>query len=298
MILTPAWSFFLLGAAAGYQSGAQPSVRLSRPLFPDLAVLLTLSVILVTAYLLNQIFDRETDRANKKVFFLAQGLFTVKTLVIMALAYFLLASFLFHRVDGPHKPPLVFALLLSLMYSLPPFRFCSRPVLDLLANAVGFGGIAFVLGYTLYDPSLANAVVFSLPYVFLVGGTFLFTTIMDIEGDRTTGKLTTSVAIGERNSERVACVIILGGLLIALITRHTMAAILVSAASAVCVYALISRPPGAHAFFVQAATLVVIVGAIALWPIFAACIVPLVLLSRYYFARRFGIKYPGVRKDV
>ena len=55
MILTPAWSYFLLGAAEGHQRGERTALGLSRPLFPDLAVLLTLTVILITAYLLNQI---------------------------------------------------------------------------------------------------------------------------------------------------------------------------------------------------------------------------------------------------
>lgn len=296
--MTPAWSFFLLGAAAGYQTGTGSALAGSRPPFPEITALLALTAILATAYLLNQIFDRETDRLNNKVFFLSRGLFTVKNLVFMALAYFLMASMLFHQVTAPQKLPLVMALLLSLTYSLPPARLCSRPAFDLLANAAGFGGIAFITGFTVYNPSSGEAIVLSLPYVFLTGGTFLFTTIMDLEGDRKTGKLTTGIAIGERNSERLACALIVAGLAIALATRNGMAVILVGLAAGVCIYLLVRRPRGMHPLFVQAASLAVIVGATAAWPLYAAVIVPLVLLSRFYFQRRFGISYPGLRKDA
>jgi 4-hydroxybenzoate polyprenyltransferase len=295
LILTPAWSFFLLGAREGYRSeAARTGTSAGHPLFPDPVVFLALTAILGTAYLLNQIFDKETDRINKKVFYLAEGFFRARSLVLMALAYFLVASFLFHHTGSIHKMPLIFALLLSLLYSLPPFRLCSRPFLDLAANAAGFGGIAFVLGYTVYDPAIGRAAALSIPYVLLVGGIFVITTAMDMEGDRTTGKTTTSVRIGGPASEKLGCVLTACAVLASLVVRHHFATVLCAIPLLICVGAYPGGSTWKRSFFVQSSVLVVILAAIAAWPLYACIILPLVVLARFYYARRFGIIYPGV----
>lgn len=299
LILMPAWSFFLLGANEGYRSGiAGAESAAGRPLFPGPVVFLAMTAILGTAYLINQIFDRETDRINKKVFYIAEGFFGVKSLVIMALAYFLAASFLFHRVGPVHKAPLLCALFLSLVYSLPPFRLCSRPFLDLAANAAGFGGIAFILGFTVYDPSVGRAAVLSIPWLLLVGGTFLITTAMDTEGDRATGKITTSVFIGEPASEKLACILTGCAVIASLAVRYYFAAVPCAIAFFLCAGMYPRGSAWKRSLFVQASVLAVTLAAIAVWPAYACIVAPLAALARFYYARRFGIIYPGVTRDA
>ncbi len=54
LILIPAWSFYLIGAATAIETN--PDYPRG---FPGLTAFLSLTAILITAYLLNQIFDRD-----------------------------------------------------------------------------------------------------------------------------------------------------------------------------------------------------------------------------------------------
>lgn len=288
LILIPAWSFFLLGIA--HASGAGPALHIPPG---ALSPLLSLTGILVTAYLINQIFDRESDARNGKIFYLARGIFTERTLLILAAVFFVIASASFQRVGDGQRLPLLLALLLSLTYSLPPVRLCARPFLDLVANAVGYGGVAFILGFSLVDPSLNVAFRQSIPYVLLVGATFLHTTILDIEGDRETGKISTAVFIGARKSAITALILVGAALLLSLWTRNYAAAIVCGASLPAAAYAAVRVGERPSSLQVQTATLAVTIAAAVALPRYLYVVVPLIVLSRFYYRYRFGISYPG-----
>ncbi|NIO00924.1 MAG: hypothetical protein GTO42_02085 [Candidatus Latescibacteria bacterium] len=292
LILIPAWSLYLIGAGEAIRRSSQ-----SAALFPSPRVFICLTAILITAYLLNQIFDRESDERNRKCFYLSQGIFGVRTLLVLSLGFYLVASFTFRRLDEPHRIPLIAALILSLTYSLPPFRLCARPFLDLLANAVGFGGIAFILGYGLFFNDLMESAQLSLPYVLLVAATFLHTTVLDVEGDRETGKISTSVRIGIGPSKLVALVLHGFAVAAAISWSTTLAIVITATTLPFTAYALKSTDRRMSSVQAQAATLIVTLGAVLLWPVYIAILLPLVILSRYYHQRRFGIIYPGLRKN-
>lgn len=285
LILIPAWSFYLLGAGEAIQRDPR-----RHHVFPSPKVFVSLTAILITAYLLNQIFDRQSDERNRKCPFLAEGIFGIRTLIILALLAYAVASSTFRQLEGAVRFPLIAALVLSLVYSLPPIRLCARPFLDLLANAVGFGAIAFVLGY---GSAVQEAVRLSLPYVLLVGATFLHTTILDEAGDRETGKITTSVLIGARAS-RIAAFVLHGCAVAAAIAGGTLLPTMLTGASfPLSLYALKAADNRSSSLQVQGATLIVTLGAAYLWPAYLLLLLPLVFLSRYYHRLRFGIIYPG-----
>ena len=290
VILIPAWSFYLLGAAHGAEVAPMTWG------IPSPVTALCLTGILVTAYLLNQIFDRESDEKNNKCLFLASGLVTVRAVVVLAVAAFLSASYAYHHVDASQRAPLLAALALALVYSLPPLRLCARPFFDLLANAVGYGGIAFVLGFGVFGPERSAAAQASLPYVFLVAATFLHTTILDFEGDLATGKKSTSVLIGMRASRRTAVVLHGVAFLLALWTGSVAAAVVTGVSFPIGLYPMWRNRTASSSFVVQTNTLIVAVAAVVFWPTFFFVVAPLTALSRFYHRRRFGITYPGPTK--
>jgi 4-hydroxybenzoate polyprenyltransferase len=293
LILIPAWSFYLIGAA---QARGEPySVYAG---LPSPTVLLSLTSILISAYLLNQIFDRESDEKNDKCFYLTRGIFQGRTLVVFATVFFLIASFAFHRVDGAQRFALLLALILALLYSLPPVRLCARPFLDTIANAVGYGGVAYVLGYGSYGSSLLQAIIASIPYVLLVASTFLHTTILDVIGDKAAGKISTAVYIGERRSASAAAVLHTLGVVSAAVTGNAPALVITGVALPITIYVFVKHSRQASAMQIQATTLIVTVAAVAFWPVYAVIVAPLIILSRVYYARRFGITYPGPQKNA
>jgi 4-hydroxybenzoate polyprenyltransferase len=303
LILIPAWSFFLLGAKAGADLSLPFQARWGFP-----GGFACLSAIMIMAYLLNQIFDQESDRRNEKCQFLSRGIFTVRTIVLMATCFFLVASYLFRTVESSQRVPLVLALILSLIYSLPPLRLVARPFADLLANAVGYGGIAYSIGFGAFAPISVDMVLRAAPYFFLVGATFLYTTILDVEGDRDSGKITTTVVLGVKRSTDLACFLAVAGLIWAVIFSlwkygDWLAPLIMAVAVLIFVFGVVQYRSSAASTktgsnVVQAATVLVTVPAAILWPVYLLLVVPLVIVSRYYYRMRFGLDYPGPAQDA
>ena len=305
LILVPAWSFYLLGAAAGRRAaGATPpgfELFSSAP-YGFYYGFACLTAILITAYLLNQVFDQESDRLNGKGHFLTRGIFSVRTVVLMAAVGFLFASYFFRFVAYAQGVPLILAVVLSLAYSVPPLRLVARPFVDLLANAVGYGGIAYVVGFGSWSPLVADATLLAVPYVLLVGATFLHTTILDADGDRDSGKKTTTVVIGVGASAVLACVLAVAGLVSALVISLARygdwpPVMILAVCAAVLVHSAVRlRRTGVTASSsnaVQAATVMVTVPAVIAWPAYLILLAPIVAAARVYYSARFGITYPG-----
>lgn len=301
LLLIPAWSIYLLGAEAGRRRAEHLTVITEIPgsFYFGFACL---TAILVTAYLLNQVFDQDSDRHNRKGHFLTKGIFRTRTVVLMAVVAFIVASFLFRSVSTAQRLPLVLALVLSLAYSLPPLRLVARPVFDILSNAAGYGCIAFVAGYAAFYPTMANAVALSVPYVFLVAATFLHTTILDVGGDKESGKITTTVVIGVRGSAAVACVLAAVGwipaALISLPEHGDRIAVVVLSVGVILfvVSAGVLMRTGStriSSAAVQVATALVTVPAALVWTAYWYLVVPVVVLARVYYKVRFGVDYPG-----
>lgn len=273
-----------------------------------------LSGVLACAYVLNQIFDLESDRLNNKGLFLTRHVFRPRTMLLVALACFAGASLLFQNTHHVQHVPLIAALLLSLIYSLPPLRLCARPWWDLAANAIGYGGLAFVIGHGALSNDLMPAIIGAVPWVLLVAATFLHTTILDVEGDAAAGKHTTTVVIGERRSSLLsvgfgAAAFILSvapklrglktaGWLPVIVTGGALAAFAfayyrLSRSRELSVserYAVRSRT---SSYAVQIPTALVALAAAWKDPTFLVLLIPLVAFTHVYNHARFGVSYPG-----
>jgi 1,4-dihydroxy-2-naphthoate octaprenyltransferase len=226
----------------------------------------------------------------------------------MAMVFFAAASLTFKGTAPAQRLPLAAALVLALVYSLPPIRLCARPLLDLAANAVGYGGVAFLIGHLAFDDSLARGAEQAIPYVLLVGATFLHTTILDVDGDRASGKTTSSVLMGVRASALLALALVVVGMVWALAATlrdysDVLPVVVLAVALpgfAVGAVALGRRGPAdagrrsrVSSNTVQFATLVITVAAAVVEPRYLVLIVPIVVAARHYHRARFGVTYPG-----
>lgn len=304
LILVPAWAFYALGAHAA------PEVVLATVLADGGFWCLT--AVLACAYVLNQIFDRDSDALNDKGLYLTRGVFGVRAMIAIAMVCFAAASLAYTRVVPGQRTPLIFAFLLSMTYSLPPLRFCARPYFDLAANAIGYGGLAYVIGATGHGASFAGAWRNGVPWVFLVAATFLHTTILDVDGDAAAGKRTTTVAAGVRASAWIAVLFAFGAVADAafsFIERGTRAyPVIVTAfglagfvAAAIGIEkalrkgAVTGRAARSRAasLAVQLVTALVAVTAVLRDPLLLLILLPLIVAARAYYRLRFGLTYPG-----
>lgn len=284
LVLVPAWSFFIVGVGLSRVDAATA--------FPAERFFL-LSLVLVGVYLINQVVDYESDRINNKGFFLQRGIFSRRLYV--AAAAVCLATALTAAIVRARSPGLlVAAAALGLAYSVPPLRLVARPGLDLLANGIGYGCIALLLGAgSAWSPSVSWLARLLTGFL-AVSAVFLHTTVMDADGDRRTRKRTIGVALGPERTRVVAAAAAVGCALSAWWGDATplFAACAVLASMCVATAALPQRLSsrtvcvGGTALFACAAG--------AYEPLFLASVLALTLITKLYYRKRFSLAYPAL----
>jgi chlorophyll synthase len=288
LVLIPAWSFFLLGLDLSPAPG-----------FPALRLLL-LSVVLASSYLVNQVIDAESDRLNDKGFFLQRRIFTPRLYVAAAILG-LGASLLVAGIRRESPGLLSLAAALGLAYSVPPLRLAGRPGFDLLANAAGYGGVAVLLGAGPLSELGGTEVLKGSPWgprllacMLAVAAVFLHTTILDLEGDRRTGKRTSGVALGAGRTRALAALCGVGGAVAALAAAAPvlLGATVLLALGAIAAW-LQPRRVGSGAIGVGGTALFALAAGVA-WPAYPLALLVLVALTRSYYRRRFDLPYPAL----
>ena len=209
-LLFPVWTLVLLG----HYHGTAPTsyslkfeflaVEIPVYLHVDPRIWVTLclySMLAGAVYIINQIADKETDLENNKLYLVADGY--VKLPVIKLEAALLFIASIATTVVWFHRSWAYLALIavstvLGVIYSVRPFRLKGIPILDLVSNAIGYGGIAFLLGWAATATLNTEALQRAIPYIFCVGAAFVNTTLPDLKGDLAHGDRTTGVVLGVR----------------------------------------------------------------------------------------------------
>lgn len=294
MILIPVWTFFLLGARHGAAAAGIP-VDAGR----CLAGLASFTALLGAIYVVNQIADRAVDRAAGKLFLLSHGIVTVRAAWIEA-ALLVAASF---GVAFALLPPLFTGVLaaslaLGAAYSLEPLRLKRRPWLDVLANAVGNGALNTLAGWTALGAPLDGWRTL-LPYPFAVASVHLATTLADARADAAMGLRTSGVALGATRGLATATALMGGAAAAAFLARNhaALAASLLSLPFFLIPVRAASPADALRGALLPAKASTLVFSAVAgfLFPLYIPALVAVILLTRLYYARRFGIDYPNLR---
>lgn len=163
--------------------------------------IITLFFIGAYAYVINQIYDIESDRINNKVLILHSNKLSINQAKNFSILLLILSFIL--SIFQQSKIYYLFLILLSFLYSIKPISFKDKPILDLLTNSIGYGFLVFTIGYG----SISSE---SLIFVLIMACAYIITAILDYEGDKKANKNTTVVSIGIFHSQML-CII---GLLI------------------------------------------------------------------------------------
>jgi chlorophyll synthase len=284
LVLVPAWSFFVLGWGLLGGAAAFPTDRF-----------LFLSLVLAGVYLVNQVVDFESDRMNRKGYFLQQGIFSQRLYVGVA-GVMVGAGLAGAVVRDAFPAPVVASAVIGLAYSLPPIRLSARPGFDLLANAAGYGVIAVLLGAgreALASAALRSWVAVPTASFLAVAAVFLHTTVMDLDGDRRTGKRTSGVLLGRERSVRLAAACAVAATAAA-VTSAIPVLIVACGATAALAIAAILRPRFPSRVVCVGSTILFVLAASLFAPLFLVAIVALALATRVYYRRRFALAYPAL----
>ena len=95
-------------------------------------------------------------------------------------------------------------LLMSFLYSVPPFRFKARAGLDVLINATGFGGLTIYAGWAAAaQPLVAPIVNVVVAFFWFFVGFYPLTQIYQMAEDASRGDYTLALALGKQNALRL-----------------------------------------------------------------------------------------------
>jgi 4-hydroxybenzoate polyprenyltransferase len=309
-MLIPVWTFFL----AGYWRGRNIPLR-DIPLFMRDSLVMDgrfwvsfigYSLLLGSVYIVNQIVDAESDRINKKLFLIPLNIISVKSAIVISviLVFVTFSLAVLFRFGIVFEVFLLSSLVLGILYSVKPVRLKGRPGIDVLSNAVGYGFLAFGMGWLTSSPFSSRLLLCSLPYLFATATIFSASTILDREGDRRDGARTTAVRFGKSTVLAVCLVTLLLSFVSALFLFDVVI-VVTSVLSLPLLFVALTGGKREHiTLYMRGASYVFIllIGVLHLWYILLLVLV--FGLSKFYYRFRFGVSYPqllekeGRRKDA
>ncbi|GAH02582.1 unnamed protein product, partial [marine sediment metagenome] len=170
-------------------------------------------------YILNQIMDVETDRLNKKLFLLSGSYIPIKWAYVEMILLWTLAIVLSLNFGSIFLIFISISLVLGILYSVPPVKLKGKPLLDTIANGVGYGMVNFGIGWLLLRSFEWSMFIIFIPYVLSISGVFINTTIVDVEGDKKAKEVTTAVLLGENLSHIISTILMASAIVIAFILK-------------------------------------------------------------------------------
>lgn len=299
IILIPLWSFILIGYYHSHNT-IQLNNFFQFGFSSQLIIKLILSTFIVgTVYIINQIYDRESDALNKKLFFIPKRIITLKQAKYQSyflVIVFIAGSVLFH-MDWYYILFNIALLILGICYSIPPFQFKSRPGLDLLLNMIGYGSLSFFIGWTVDKDISQSMLIFSLPYFIFMAAMYINTTLIDYEGDKDSGLLTTGVFLGKNLASFISLIVVLSTLLISYLQQNWIIFSIVGISLAFFIIASIKKDRKSFLLSVQVPGWLFVIFLGFIYPYYFLLIVCLYLLTKFYYKKRFYMNYPRIGEE-
>ncbi|MEO0288502.1 MAG: UbiA family prenyltransferase [candidate division WOR-3 bacterium] len=224
------WTFYFVGVYLACREDRNLKFFNFAFNFKTYYILLAYSLLMGGIYILNQITDIETDRMNRKLFILPEGIVSIKNAYITFISVVLLGFFMIFfnfKIEKTILNLFIISFIMGYLYSAKPFYFKSRPFLDLFSNVIGYAFVASLIGYFSVKDSFPKLIIF-LPYMFSMAAIFINTTILDYEGDRNAGLKTTGIFLGIKISLLASTFLMILALITGIHNRDILAIITTS----------------------------------------------------------------------
>ncbi|MGB5106629.1 MAG: UbiA family prenyltransferase [Candidatus Zixiibacteriota bacterium] len=301
MLIVPVWTISLLGARAALwrERGISP-VTIDRFPFVDftssdisLLVMLALSTLLAGGvFIINQIYDVESDRLNKKLFLIPEGHVSISEawgLYIATTAIALIGAFVLSWQLGCL---FVAGAWFGFQYSYPLFKLREHPYKQCRNNIVAHGTLAFLFGWVMYLNFDIEGIIRSLPYLLAVAAVYLNTTLPDVAGDQATGKRTYGIEWGVVRTQKVAFTLVLSGALFSVMIADYAFTVTALISLPFFLVAWLKESEPLSALASKVAIIVLSIFAALFFPLYAAILAVTIIATRIYYARRFNLNYP------
>lgn len=288
MLQLPIWTVYLVSLHYHHLKTGESFV------LADLLMMAGISLLFTGAVYLNQVYDYESDSINAKLGFLQKGYLTQRQLqngfLIVSLLPLIAAPFISIFVL------FLFAqfVVLAYTYSAPPLRLKDRAIPGLIANGYAHGTLVAMAVLPNLDIHNVGLIGWDVPaYFFLtVGAVYILTTIPDCDGDAATGKKTLAVVIGRGGSLVVAVVLLVTSVLVAYASRQAELVYLSLFAIMLVLAALFLRNDASVRLAAKAPLFALTLLAGYYYWGYILFVVALILATRAYYFKRFGVIYP------
>ena len=282
--MPPVWTILLLGHHRSAALSGQSNL-------PGL-ILLLVTFLVGAVYLLNQIYDVESDRINRKLFFLAEGYISKKNAISQTVLLNLISIIPAYFISLELGVLFTLGFLFGFFYSVLPFSLKERPVGGFLSNILAHGNLAFLIGWSMNLTLSGESILFSLPYMFAVGAVYLNTTIPDIEGDKRSGKITLAVKWGKEVVVIASCILVLVAIIMSFLIKDIPFFI---ASALVFPFFLLSALTKKNNNIILSTKLSILFLSITagfFYPWYFAILILGFVLTRFYYKARFSLDYP------
>jgi chlorophyll synthase len=297
-MLIPVWAFFLAGywrSISVSLSGIGAHIRMMLvPRGSFWLSFVSFSLLMGAVYIINQIVDRESDRVNQKLFLIPLGIVPVKLAIIMVVVLVAVSLGMGWTFGIWYLVLLCISLIVGVLYSVPPLRLKGRPVVDIISNAAGYGVLAFGIGWITRDCLSLDFALRLIPYFFAAATIFTASTVLDREGDRADGALTTAVTFGITPTLMISLVTLFVALGSGIVLRDYIILVTSVVGLPLIIIALIRKKRQFVTLYMRGTSYVFILLVAAVFPWFLVLLVCVFMSSKLYYRLRFGITYPAL----
>jgi len=293
MLFFPGWSTMLAGYYIDYKSEWVPIIGARSLPLPDFLLLAGFALIMGSSFVLNQLRDIESDKKNRKLFIISDGILSVSAakfeVIGLTLVAFLITFWIKIEVG---IFIVIFFIVTGILYNYPPAKLKDRPWSSLLANAL-MGWLAFGVGWISINSISHHLILDSLPYICFNTALYLFTTLPDREGDQQSGKKTIAVIWGLRKVIFTAFYIYIAGFFLCLYLMDLQALVFYILTLPWFIKTIIR---GSISDTNQATKYGILFFALSVclrWPVYLFIMIIGFYGTKFYYRKRFNFDYPN-----
>lgn len=286
-LMFPFWTMTLAGCGISHFQN-------TRSIFEWFLLSVALSLLFGLIYLLNQLKDRKTDKLNKKLILVSEGMLSNIELVTESILLFGMTTAIL-IIGGFSDLWLVISgifMIWGVLYNFTPFALNWRPWGSVFAYV--FGGWLFLrLGAQIMGTEAHF--IRELPYMIAFSASCIVTDIIDRKGDAAVSKKTFVVLFGEKTAVMVGSTGFIVASILGLLNNDWVIAVPALLTAPVMFTAAIKNDikltSQVNKFAIFGLSIAVGVN----FPVYLVIIAMYYPFARWYHRQRFGMEYPSFR---
>ncbi len=293
ILFFPGWTTILTGYFIARSTSDTFQAELSNT-FVMAAIGFTL--LMGSAFVINQVHDAATDAANNKLYFISRNLISVPS--ARRLAWILIIAGLGASAFASISIVVIYLLssvVFVYLYNYPPFRLKDRVLGSVLANAL-MGTSALATGWWSASIDALAFLRFGLPFVFLNTAIYFLTTIPDAVGDKAANKRTVAVKWGSKKTIYLAWICFVIASVVSWLNLEPLSCLVVWVWLPIFLLLLWKNEISdiLRAIKLSLFSFSLLIG--FFFPIYYGLIVFFFVATRWYYRFRFDMQYPSFKE--